>query len=140
MLPFMPDARIRSSKPFSICRELALSVLTLLPSSSTLFNEHTLEKMVHLLQDSCHKVQKMAYALLKEAAKKRTEYFVIEVAASAGGDGEEEVKATLPRQLVEFLVREVDVDGNGEEEQVGVFAYLLAWMIVFDSFEAAVSN
>jgi len=82
----------------------------------------------------------MAYTLLKEAAKKRTEYFVIEVAASTGWDGEEEVKATLPKQLVEFLMREVDVDGNGEEEQVSVFGYLLAWMVVFDSFEAAVSN
>ena len=82
----------------------------------------------------------MAYALIKEAARKRTEYFVIEVGASTGGDGEEEVKATLPKQLVEVLMREVDLDKNGEEEQVSVFGYILTWMVVFDSFETAVSN
>jgi hypothetical protein len=130
------DVRHRYSKPLSTCRELALSVLKHLPSSSSssLINESTLPKLVHLVEDSFYSVQKVAYALLKEAAKKRTEHFVIEVGANLGGDEANVVKSVFPLELLEILRKEVDFEWSGDGEQVNVFGYLLGWMIVFDSF------
>lgn len=79
-------------------------------------------------------MQKVAYALLKEAAKKRTEHFVIEVGANLGGDEANVVKSVFPLELLEILRKEVDFEWSGDGEQVNVFGYLLGWMIVFDSF------
>lgn len=130
------DVRHRYSKPLSTCRELALLVLKHLPSSlsSSFINESTLPKLVHLVEDSFYSVQKVAYALLKEAAKKRTEHFVIEVGANLSADEAKVVKPVFPVELLEILKKEVDFEWSGDGEQVNVFGYLLGWMIVFDSF------
>jgi hypothetical protein len=57
--------------------------------------------MCHLLDDPSADVQILAYQFLKEAAKKRTEHFVIE----AGVDAEATVKAELPLELMDILRR-----------------------------------
>jgi E3 ubiquitin-protein ligase listerin len=107
----------------------------------------------HLIQDPSPTVQKKAFQLLQAAAKKRTEYFVIEAAV----DTEGVVKAELPIELMMILQREMqfgfgfdeDIDGGekgGEGEETGMeedqnghlFGYLLAWMLVFDLFQDAV--
>lgn len=61
--------------------------------------------MVHLLTDPSTDVQKMAYDLLQEAAKKRTEYLVIEV----GVDTESSVKPELPAELISLLQTSLDL-------------------------------
>jgi hypothetical protein len=95
----------------------------------------------------------MAYQLSQAAAKKRTEYFVIEAAV----DTEGVVQAKLPIELMMILQREMqfgfgldegldggEIGGEGEEtrreeDQNGhLFGYLLAWMLVFDLFQDAV--
>ena len=103
--------------------------------------------MCHLIQDPSSTVQKKAYQLLQAAAKKRTEYFVIEAAV----DTEGVVQAELPVELMEILQRDMQfgigfgLDGGGgegeetvREEDKDVFGYLLAWMLVFDLFQDAV--
>jgi len=129
------DAKYRASKPFSMCRELALSILELLPGSSSLIDESTLPKMVHLLEDSSFRVQKMAYKLLTTAAKKRTEHLVIEAGVATGDN---DVEYNLPMELLEILKKEVDLEGELDDDMVDVFGYLLAWMVLFDSFVDAV--
>lgn len=62
-------------------------------------------QMSHLLFDSSTNVQKMAYALLREAAHKRTEHLVIE----AGVDTESIVKSLLPLELVFLLRQSLDI-------------------------------
>ncbi|CAA7268465.1 unnamed protein product [Cyclocybe aegerita] len=139
------------SAPRSACRELVLSIVQHLPES--LIDQNTLPKMCHLIEDPSPKVQKMAYELLRTAARKRTEYFVIE----AGVDTESVVKPTLPEELLEIVQREVNFgfvgqgagegegarkgqggEGEGMEEQgENVFGYLLGWMLVFDLFQDA---
>jgi hypothetical protein len=49
--------------------------------------------------DSSVEVQKMAYQLLHQAAKKRTEYLVIEFAVDTEGT----VEAQLPAELIDIL-------------------------------------
>jgi E3 ubiquitin-protein ligase listerin len=108
-----------------------------------------LVKMCHLIQDPSSTVQKRAYQLLQAAAKKRTEYFVIEAAV----DTEGVVQAELPIELMEILQRDMQfgigfgLDGGGgegeetvreEDKDHHVFGYLLAWMLVFDLFQDAV--
>lgn len=61
--------------------------------------------MVHLLADPSADLQKMAYDLLQEAAKRRTEYLVIE----AGVDIESTVKSELPSQLIDLLQTPLDL-------------------------------
>ena len=110
----------------------------------------------HLIQDPSPTVQKKAYQLLQAAAKKRTEYFVIEAAV----DTEGVVKAELPAELMVILQREMqfgfNIDGDrgggedggeGEETRMEeedqnrhLFGYLLAWMLVFDLFQDAVGQ
>ena len=91
--------------------------------------------MVHLIDDPSHKVQKMAYQLLKTAAKIRTEYFVIE----AGVDTEGAVNPSLPPELVDVLVRETDIrEDDLATENPALFGLLLGWMLVFDLFNDAV--
>ena len=93
---------------------------------------------------------------MQAAAKKRTEYFVIEAAV----DTEGAVKAELPNELMMILQRGIrfgfnvdedigggEEDGGGEETRMEeedqnrhLFGYLLAWMLVFDLFQDAVSQ
>ena len=95
--------------------------------------------MSHLIEDPSTAVQKMAYQLLKAAAQKRTDYFVIE----AGVDTEAVVHAALPLELLEVIQRDLSfnygLDGEDEGEQTqNLFGYLLGWMIIFDLFLDAV--
>ena len=111
--------------------------------------------MCHLIQDPSPTVQKKAYQLLQAAAKKRTEYFVIEAAV----DTEGVIQAELPIELMAivqsmqfgfgFGLEEEGIGGEtGEGEETAkeedqnrhVFGYLLAWMLVFDLFQDAVSQ
>lgn len=82
----------------------------------------------------------MGYHLLHNAARKRTEHFVIE----AGVDTEHVVKPELPHELLAILKQSL---GSGEVLDLGeqsilrnkeVSGYLLAWMITFDLFIDAV--
>jgi hypothetical protein len=59
--------------------------------------------MCHLLMDTSPDVQKLAYVLLQESAKKRTEHFVIE----AGVDTDSTFKAALPQELISILLQSV---------------------------------
>ncbi|KAF8198654.1 hypothetical protein BJ912DRAFT_1055525 [Pholiota molesta] len=128
-----------SSVPRSACRELVLSIVQHLPPS--LIDENTLPKLCHLIEDPSVSVQKMAYQLLKVAALRRTEHFVIE----AGVDTEAVVQATLPLELLEILQRDInftydvetDEDLSGGDQSQNLFGYLLAWMLVFDLFQDA---
>lgn len=111
----------------------------------------------HLIQDPSPTVQKKAYQLLQAAAKKRTEYFVIEAAVDTEGI----VKAELPNELMMILQREIQFGFNIDEEGIvggeegsggeetrmeeedhnrHLFGYLLAWMLVFDLFQDAVGQ
>ena len=110
--------------------------------------------MCHLIQDPSPTVQKMAYQLLRAAAKKRTEYFVIEAAV----DTEGVVQAEVPIELMAIIQRDIQFgfgfgldEGMGDEERDGeggettreeqnhyVFGYLLAWMLIFDLFRDVV--
>ena len=108
--------------------------------------------MCYLIQDPSPTVQKKAYQLLQLAAKKRTEYFVIETAV----DTEGVVRAELPIELMAIIQRDMQfgfgfgLDGEergdeGEEtmrkeNQNHLFGYLLAWMLVFDLFQDAVGQ
>lgn len=97
--------------------------------------------MCHLVEDPSPTVQKMAYQLLKAAAKKRTEHFVIE----AGVDTEDNVQPTLPTELLEIILQQVQY-GDGsvpDDEEVAdqassMFGHLLGWMLVFDLFQDVV--
>jgi hypothetical protein len=70
--------------------------------------------MCHLLTDSSADVQKIAYQLLQEAARKRTEHLVIE----AGVDTEDNVKTELPIELIEILRRDILYGEIEHDEQV----------------------
>ncbi|KAG6896299.1 hypothetical protein C0992_009252 [Termitomyces sp. T32_za158] len=72
--------------------------------------ENNLE-MCHLVMDSSVEVQKMAYHFLALAAKKRTEYLVIE----AGVDAEAAVNMDLSRVHLDLLQRNIAI----EEAQTG---------------------
>ena len=109
--------------------------------------------MCHLIQDPSPTVQKKAYQLLQSAAKKRTEYLVIEAAV----DTEGVVQAELPTELMAIIQRDTQFGfgfgldggergGEGEEsmreedQNHHLFGYLLAWMLVFDLFQDAVGQ
>ncbi|TFY57346.1 hypothetical protein EVG20_g8587, partial [Dentipellis fragilis] len=117
------------SKPRSVCREAALSIVQNLPPS--LMDHETLSKMSHLLSDPSIDVQKMAYDLLREAANKRTEHVVIESAVEA----ESTVRPELPPELVALLQQ--SLDWLDEHDESVVFGYLLSWMVTFDLFANA---
>lgn len=59
----------------------------------------------------------MSYQLLQEAARKRTEFLVVE----AGVDTEGTFKAELPQELIDLLSN--FVGGEGAEDQVSLIAY-----------------
>lgn len=129
------SSRVSSSRPQSLCREQALSIVQALPES--LIESDTLPAMCHLLSASSSiPVQRMAYRLLQVAAKKRTETMVLEV----GVDTERNFTAKIPVELLELVVgSDVDVDSplTDETSEQAVFGYLLSWMITFDLFENA---
>ncbi|KAH9941137.1 uncharacterized protein BXZ73DRAFT_75106 [Epithele typhae] len=116
-----------SSAPLSTCRELALQIVQNLPTS--LLTRETLRKMCHLVLDSSVDVQRMAYQLLQEAAKKYTEELVIEAAV----DTEETIKVEIPSELLDILQRSPNHEDMNEYGQEW-FGYLLAWMVTFDLF------
>lgn len=76
--------------------------------------------MCHLLLDSSTIVQKMAYSLLQQAAKKRTEYLVVE----AGVDTSGEAKFELPPELLEILERALERDSEGQAEPVSCVLFI----------------
>ncbi|KAL0570451.1 hypothetical protein V5O48_011508 [Marasmius crinis-equi] len=117
------------SAPASACRELVLSIVQNLPSQ--LVDHKSLPKMCHLLMDSSVDVQKMAYGLLRQAAKKRTEHLVVE----AGVDTEDKFKAELPHELLVALQQQsADLNFEETDQEQNVFGYLLGWMLLFDLF------
>ncbi|RDX54789.1 hypothetical protein OH76DRAFT_1398200 [Lentinus brumalis] len=120
----------KPSTPLSVCRELALQIVQDLPSS--LLTKDTLSKMCHLVMDGSVNVQRMAYQLLQEAAKKYTEELVIEAAV----DTEATMKSELPTELLDILQRSLNHE-EAEEYGQGWFGYLLAWMVTFDLFTDA---
>lgn len=61
--------------------------------------------MCHFLTDPSVDVQKMAFQLLVQAAKKRTEYLVIE----AGVDVDDNFKAELPKELLALIGESVEI-------------------------------
>lgn len=73
-----------------------------------------IKQMSHLILDSSSEVQKVAYLFLQSAAKKRTEYFVIE----AGVDAEAIVKADLPQQILDIIQRDLDLKQIDVQETV----------------------
>ncbi|KAI0747035.1 hypothetical protein C8Q80DRAFT_1178930 [Daedaleopsis nitida] len=117
----------KPSTPLSTCRELALQIVQDLPS--TLLTRETLPKMCHLVTDNSVTVQRMAYQLLHEAAKKYTEELVIEAAVDTEGI----MKAELPTELLDILQRSLNHEA-AEEYGESWFGYLLAWMITLDLF------
>ena len=69
--------------------------------------------MCYLLVDSSIEVQKMAYQPLREAAKKRTEYLVIET----GVDTDDTVEAQLPAELTDILQQTLNQGGGIEHNE-----------------------
>ena len=107
--------------------------------------------MCHLVGDGSVGVQRMAYQLLQEAAKKYTEELVVEAAV----DTEDAVKSELPPELLDILQRSLNQEEGEEYGEVrrssspslrgpltipqDWFGYILAWMVAFDLFAGAVS-
>ncbi|KAJ3861751.1 hypothetical protein EV359DRAFT_46545 [Lentinula novae-zelandiae] len=136
------------SMPESICRELVLELVanylpdelihyqitySSVPYPST--HSHSSSSSLLSFASSIHHDQ-LAYQILYKAAKKRTEYFVLE----AGVDTEGKVKAQLPEELLVLLQQSVDLDIDAENADIDgdreheIFGYLLSWMLFFDSF------
>lgn len=61
--------------------------------------------MCHLIADPSVEVQKMAYQMLHKAAKKRTEFMVVE----AGVDAEGTYQARLPDELLATFIQDVEL-------------------------------
>ncbi|EGO03442.1 hypothetical protein SERLA73DRAFT_101568 [Serpula lacrymans var. lacrymans S7.3] len=134
----LDDAGISAAR--SLCRELALSVIQDDPKS--LVDTNTLAEMCHLLSDPSTVVQKTAYTLLHEAARKKTEYYVIEAAV----DTEDAVTAELPMELLVLLQRTLQLGDDFTQENPDdspeslhthhqeILGYLLSWMVAFDLF------
>jgi hypothetical protein len=82
----------------------------------------------------------MGYHLLQNAARKRTEHYVIESAV----DTEDVVKPELPTELLAILQQSLgagealDLDDQSTARNLEVSGYLLAWMTTFDLFIDAV--
>ncbi|KZT28004.1 hypothetical protein NEOLEDRAFT_1059411 [Neolentinus lepideus HHB14362 ss-1] len=118
-----------SSRPQSICLELAMTIIQDLPES--LLDDKTLPSMCRLLLSTSPEAQKMAYQLLQESSRKYTENLVIE----AGVDTEANVQCELPAELIDILQRGIcDEDDYLPED---AFGYFLAWMALFDLFANA---
>ena len=70
--------------------------------------------MCHLVMDGSVNVQRMAYQLLQEAARKYTEELVIEAAV----DNEATLKPELPPELLDILQRSLSQEEAEEYGQV----------------------
>ena len=68
--------------------------------------------MCHIIEDPVVEVQKMAYRLLHEAARKYTEHMVIEAAV----ESEESVKVELPLELIWILQQDLALDEDLDSE------------------------
>ncbi|THH03871.1 hypothetical protein EW145_g5943 [Phellinidium pouzarii] len=120
-----PVTQSSASVPRSVCWEMAFSIMQNLPPS--LIDHESLPKMAHLLMDPSTDVVKMAYALLRVAAGKRTEHLVME----AGIDTSDQItRYDLPKELLLVLL----MPSPNAQPQPNILSYLLGWMIVFDSF------
>jgi hypothetical protein len=69
--------------------------------------------MCHLLSDSTPKVQIMSYQFLQQAARRRTEYLVVE----SGVDTESAVKVELPLELIALLQRDSELENDSEQDE-----------------------
>jgi adenylate kinase len=67
--------------------------------------------MCHLVMDTSNDVQKMAYQMLREAAKKHTEKVVVDAAVDTEGS----YKPRLPTELLDILARTVDLHEDSPE-------------------------
>ena len=76
--------------------------------------------MCHLVTDGSVNVQRMAYQLLQEAAKKYTEHLVIEAAVDVEGT----MQVELPPELLDILQRDLSQEDMYEDGQVGWFCEL----------------
>lgn len=141
------------SKPRSVCKQLLVSLAQHIPSS--LLDQHALAKTVHLLTSPSPSVLQASYEFLQQAAAKRTEFIVIEsaattltVEATAAEDGEapdpEEPtppKVELPDELLQLVQMHLEFElDEGEDAEPLLVAWegmFLAWMLVFDSFKDA---
>ena len=72
--------------------------------------------MCHLVIDGSVNVQRMAYQLLQEAAKKYTEELVVEAAVDTEGT----MKAELPAELLDILQRSLNHEDTEEYGQVSM--------------------
>lgn len=77
----------------------------------------------------------MAYQLLSETARKRTEYLVIESAV----DTEQTFIADIPLELLSLL-DDAPILDQDETQPKTMFGYLLGWMVLFDLFKDAVGS
>ncbi|KZT68385.1 hypothetical protein DAEQUDRAFT_727954 [Daedalea quercina L-15889] len=119
------------SAPLSACRELALQIVQDLPES--LMDQSTITKMCHIIEDPSVDVQKMAYRLLHEAARKYTEHMVIEAAV----ESEDPVRIELPLELIQILQRDLALEEDLDFGYQHSPCYFLAWMLAFDHFANA---
>ncbi|KZV78944.1 hypothetical protein EXIGLDRAFT_661699 [Exidia glandulosa HHB12029] len=140
----------KDSAARAACKELLISLAAHIPSAS--LDPDTLSKTVHLLASNNVAVLQAAYPFLQQAAAKRTEYLVIESAAStltveatAAEDGvrtpafDEPVapKIELPVELLALvqLQLEVELDDGADGELLSTWqSMLFAWMLIFDCF------
>ena len=72
--------------------------------------------MCHLVIDGSVNVQRMAYQLLQEAAKKYTEELVVEAAVDTEGT----MKAELPAELLDILQRSLNHEDTEEYGEVSI--------------------
>ncbi|KAJ3932590.1 MAG: hypothetical protein NXY57DRAFT_1072227 [Lentinula lateritia] len=120
-------------QPMQMCHLLSSSTYSSVPYPST--HSHSSSSSLLSFASSIHHDQ-LAYQILYKAARKRTEYFVLE----AGVDTEGKVKAQLPEELLVLLQQSVDLDIDAENADIDgdreheIFVYLLSWMLFFDSF------
>ena len=77
--------------------------------------------MCHLVTDRSVNVQRMAYQLLHEAAKKYTEHLVVEAAVDVEGT----MKIELPVELLDILQRSLNQEDYDESGQVMCFRHPL---------------
>lgn len=71
--------------------------------------------------DGSVSVQRMAYQLLHEAAKKYTEELVIEAAVDTEGD----LKPMLPAELLDIMQQSLDHEDTDEYGQVSITLFFL---------------
>ncbi|EJD43916.1 hypothetical protein AURDEDRAFT_185239 [Auricularia subglabra TFB-10046 SS5] len=153
VLRLLETSSSTESKPRSICKHLLVNLAQHIPSS--LLDQHTLAKTVHLLTSPSPSVLQASYGFLQQAAAKRTEFIVIESAAStltveatAAEDGEARdpdeptpPRVELPDELLQLLQIHLEFELDEGDEAVPLLTawegMFLAWMLVFDSFKDA---